>query len=243
MHFYESISGYYDDIFPLDHTQVEFVEASIPGPHDGKAVLDVGCGTGSLALALARDGYRVTGVDLDAAMVELAVQKGRGVSNVHFRQQDMRRLSGAFHRSSLDAILCFGNTLVHLERADVASFCGTGRELLGKDGRLLLQILNYDHILSMRLPGLPAIENDRLRFERIYRYTGTGSIVFRTVLTVKSTGAVLENEVSLYPLKREELEALLKEAGFSHIRFYGNFSRVPFAAGGLPLVVTAGVDG
>ncbi|MFJ5234421.1 class I SAM-dependent methyltransferase [Kitasatospora sp. NPDC088391] len=42
------------------------------GPSD---VLDVGCGTGSLSLLLARRGHRVTGVDLAPRMLELAAAK------------------------------------------------------------------------------------------------------------------------------------------------------------------------
>ena len=41
----------------------------------GPAVLDVGCGTGSLSLLLAETGHRVTGVDLAPAMVERARDK------------------------------------------------------------------------------------------------------------------------------------------------------------------------
>jgi ubiquinone/menaquinone biosynthesis C-methylase UbiE len=44
-------------------------------PDDGADVLDVGCGTGSLALVLAGQGHRVTGVDLSPAMVEQAQRK------------------------------------------------------------------------------------------------------------------------------------------------------------------------
>jgi ubiquinone/menaquinone biosynthesis C-methylase UbiE len=44
-------------------------------PHEPVDVLDVGCGTGSLAVLLAADGHRVTGVDLAAGMVEQARAK------------------------------------------------------------------------------------------------------------------------------------------------------------------------
>ncbi|GLW70879.1 SAM-dependent methyltransferase [Kitasatospora phosalacinea] len=44
-------------------------------PGEGLDVLDVGCGTGSLALLLAEAGHRVTGVDLAPAMVDRARQK------------------------------------------------------------------------------------------------------------------------------------------------------------------------
>ncbi|MEU6948696.1 class I SAM-dependent methyltransferase [Streptomyces sp. NPDC046316] len=43
-----------------------------PGPSD---ILDIGCGTGSLALLLATAGHRVTGFDLAPAMVERAHAK------------------------------------------------------------------------------------------------------------------------------------------------------------------------
>ena len=240
MQFYQSIAEHYDHIFPLDEAQVEFVINSVPRPHHGREILDIGCGTGSLAVALARDGFRVTGVDLDAAMIEIATDKGRGLSGLSFLQLDMRGLSGRFPPSSLDAILCLGNTLVHLkERSDVLSFCRASKDLIKRGGRLLLQILNYDHILDRRLPGLPTIDNDRVRFERIYGYNDDGSIVFRTVLTVQASSVVVENEVLLYPLRKGDIEALLNEAGFTEFRFYGDFRRGPLMPESLPLVVEA----
>jgi hypothetical protein len=152
----------------------------------------------------------------------------------------MRDLSGRFPPSSLDAILCLGNTLVHLEeRSDVLSFCRTSKDLIKRGGRFLLQILNYDHILARRLPELPTIENDRVRFERIYRYHDDGPILFRTVLTVRATGSVVENEVFLYPLRKGEIGAMLSEAGFAEIRFYGDFRKAPLMPESLPLIVEA----
>jgi glycine/sarcosine N-methyltransferase len=240
MDFYESIADHYDDIFPLDEAQVGFVKGVFPPPYTGREALDVGCGTGNLAVALAHEGFRITGIDLDAAMAERAAEKGRGLPRLDFRQMDMRNLSREFRLSSFDGVLCFGNTLVHIEkRRDIFSFFQGARGLLREGGRLLLQILNYDHILANHLPGLPTIENDRVRFERIYRYADTGPIVFKTVLTVKASRSVLVNEVLLYPLRKDEIGTLLKEADFAETRFYGDFRRGPLLPESLPLVVEA----
>lgn len=240
MQFYQSIAEYYDYIFPPDEAQVEFVRALIPLPYEGKGILDIGCGTGSLAVALGRDGFRVAAIDLDAAMVEQGIAKGRGLPSLSFQQMDMRDLSGRFSQASFDGILCFGNTLVHLkEHVDVLGVCRTSKALLKNAGKFLLQLLNYDHILLKRLPGLPTIENDRVRFERIYRYKRDGSIAFRTILTVKATGLVVDNEVPLYPLRKDEVEAILTDAGFSQVRIYGDFRGGPLTPVSLPLVVEA----
>jgi glycine/sarcosine N-methyltransferase len=157
-----------------------------------------------------------------------------------FMQMDMRDLSKRFAPASFDAILCFGNTLVHLEkRSDVLSLCRAVKGLLKQGGRFLLQILNYDHILSARLPGLPAIDNDRVHFARIYHYNDDGSITFRTILTIRASGSVLEAEVPLYPLPKGVVLALLRDAGFSEILVYGDFRRGQLAPQSLPLVVEA----
>ncbi|MFE3448853.1 class I SAM-dependent methyltransferase [Nonomuraea sp. NPDC059194] len=47
-------------------------------PAPPSSVLDVGCGTGSLALLLAEEGHTVTGVDLSPRMAELARKKLAG---------------------------------------------------------------------------------------------------------------------------------------------------------------------
>jgi len=55
----------------LADTQEEVV-ADFLGPVEGRAILDVGTGTGRAALSLARRGARVTGVDASAEMLRVA---------------------------------------------------------------------------------------------------------------------------------------------------------------------------
>ncbi len=56
-----------------------------------RTVLDLGCGTGSHALRMARRGYAVTGIDLSAEMLRRAHAKAEGAGlAVDFRQGDVR---------------------------------------------------------------------------------------------------------------------------------------------------------
>jgi ubiquinone/menaquinone biosynthesis C-methylase UbiE len=64
-------------------------------PIAGRRALDVACGTGTLALLLADDGWDVTGLDGSAAMLDQADAKAENMAtlgHVAFIQGDMRKL-------------------------------------------------------------------------------------------------------------------------------------------------------
>ncbi len=238
--FYSSVSGYFDEIFPLNPVQLEFVRSEL-GSLDELYFLDVGCSTGKLADELGRMGALGVGIDLNEEMIRGAKEKFSSAT-LSFKKLNMLDISRAFPDNYFDAVLCFGNTLVHLDSGtEVRHFLNQVVRLLKPGGKFLLQILNYDYILDQEISELPVIETSQIRFTRHYVLPrpGQAKIGFRTSLKDKLNSRELENNVSLLPIRKKELEKLLLVAGFRKLTFYSGFGREPYAADRLPLVVVA----
>jgi SAM-dependent methyltransferase len=90
-------------------TPPEVVEA-IEGPQrlePGRA-LDLGCGTGTNALYLARHGWFVVGVDFSSLAISSARRKAEWVSGVTFVEGDVTRLSSLGVEGPFDLVLDIG---------------------------------------------------------------------------------------------------------------------------------------
>lgn len=238
--FYSSVSRYYDEIFPFNTSQLAFIQAEA-GSVDERYFLDVGCSTGKLANALCQLGALGVGIDLNDDMIAEAKTKYSSVS-LNFRKMNMLHLTRIFPRSYFDFVICFGNTLVHLDSMmELKTFLADASGLLKPGGKLLLQMLNYDYILDKQISELPLIENDHVHFTRQYVLPAAGGekIEFRTGLTVKSSDTYLANSTLLLPVRKRELERLLYTAGCKQLQFYAGFDRAPYSGDHLPLVVVA----
>lgn len=118
----------------------------------GGRVLDLACGTGAVALRLAREGYEVLGVDCSEAMLRQARGKSAGVKNAPvWLQQDMRAL--ALNRQ-VDLVTCFYDSLNYiLSLAEMKQvFLGVREALV--PGGLFLFDLNTLFALAHHWDGL-----------------------------------------------------------------------------------------
>lgn len=145
---FASVAGCYDRWVgwePRLQKELPFLLSSLPG---GCSVLDVGCGTGAHARALAAAGYRVTGLDFSAAMLAQARAASPEGPAVEWIEGDITDASLLGDRR-FDAVLALGNVVPAFGEADAVR---RGVEAMvahvSPGGRLLLQYLNGERIRS-----------------------------------------------------------------------------------------------
>ncbi|NPA35493.1 MAG: class I SAM-dependent methyltransferase [Chlorobi bacterium] len=239
MPFYSTIAKAYDELFPLNPNQTDFVESSFGGSVAGKHLVDAGCGTGSLAIMLARRSARVFAFDSDEQMIKTALEKQPQALNLKFKQGELIGELYAFMHDDIDAVICFGNTLVHLTNIEkTEQFIKRSSEVLKPGGKLLLQIVNYARVLNNKVDSLPDIETGRFKFIRKYKFRPDRLIDFKTLLTDKISGERIENNVCLYPLQKDELEQIINKY-FKILVFYGDFKKSPFSDESFHLIAEA----
>lgn len=220
MGFYEELSRWYDEIFPVSAAEMAFTAAQIA---QARHVLDLGCGTGNKTVHLALADREITALDLDEGMIVRARQDNAR-PGITYTAMDMREAGSRFSPQSFDAMLCLGNTLVHLDGPmAIGAFFRSLHPLLVPGGPFLIQILNYDRILDTAAAHLPPLESDHVLFTRRYEAEGD-RLHFITALTLKETGQTWENDVLLYPLRKVELRRCLQDAGFAEPAWHGSFA-------------------
>ncbi|WP_304222973.1 bifunctional 2-polyprenyl-6-hydroxyphenol methylase/3-demethylubiquinol 3-O-methyltransferase UbiG [Gracilinema caldarium] len=243
--FYEDLLEYYDDIFPLEEDRITFIETLIPRqPGASPKILDVGCATGSTAVALIKKGYTVTGIDLNAAMIQSANRRNpEPKTNGRFLQMNMLEAADFFPPNSFDGILCLGNTLAHLRDAqEIGSFISKIRKLLKGGAPFIFQVINYGLVLDKKLQGLPDVITSRCRFVRRYDpIPGEQALRFTASLYSSTDQLVFKDETRLYPIRAAELKTLLQESGFGTIEYYKDFSGTRFDGTSIALVGIASV--
>lgn len=167
---FERAAGYYDATRTTDPATLaqilELLRTHVAGE---PLVLEVGVGTGQLALPLAAEGVGVVGLDLSPAMMARLVEKADGRSPVALVQGDATRMpfadgvfAGAYARWVLHLIPEWEQVLRELDR------------VVGAEGRVAIEpggfagpfrevFLRFVEVLgdAARPPGLDPVHRDR----------------------------------------------------------------------------------
>ncbi|HEX6425825.1 MAG TPA: methyltransferase domain-containing protein [Acidimicrobiales bacterium] len=134
--FADVYDDWYHDVSDVDAT-VDRV-AALAAPRGGR-VLELGAGSGRLAIPLARRALEVWAVDASPAMVELLRAKP-DAGRVRALVDDMAELSAPGLEGDFGVVLCAFNTLFNLTDTAAQRRClGRVAALLARDGRLVVE--------------------------------------------------------------------------------------------------------
>ena len=136
--------------------ELPFIERQLAAA-GARRVLDVACGTGKHAIALAQRGYDVTGVDLSVAMIDRARANAvaERVDGVRFVVAGFGMLAERT-KAGFDAVLCLGNSLPHVltEQALEATLDDMAA-VLRPGGLLFIQSRNMDAVIERQARWMP----------------------------------------------------------------------------------------
>jgi len=204
-------------------------------------VLDVGCGTGALACAMAARGHAVTGVDPARGMLEIARSRPGGEA-VRWIESDAAGLSveGRF-----DLIVMTGHVFqVFLTDADIHATLTALRSRLAPGGRLGFETRN---------PTAEAWRDWTAEAtRRTLQVDGVGAVetcvdvtdVALPLVTFDTRVRFPDGAVSVSPstlrfVARDELAGHLSDAGFTDVEWYGDWDGSPIKPDSPEIIVVA----
>lgn len=217
--FYQAFADKYDQIFPLKRQTLQFLDTVF---HNANTVLDIGCATGTYANHLAHKNRHVLGIDLSDTLIDYA-NKQKPNDFVRYQVRDMTTLHEQAH---YDGLYSIGNTIVHLNGLDaVQAFIKQCYKALKPNGKMVIQLLNYDQIIDQNIHALPVIKTPNLSFKRTYQFVDD-YVRFETTIT--SDHKTVSQSTLLYPIRYEALLKALNNAGFKKIQAHDGFTDKPY---------------
>ena len=229
---YEFLAGCYDRFTYdvdyaawADYIEQHFRKRGLPG----KTVLDLACGTGSLTRELALRGYEMIGVDLSAEMLAEAAEKNRNVGEISpmFLCQPMEKLD---LYGTIDACVCCLDSVNYVTRPKALQRAFERVHLFLMPGGLFLFDINSPEKLR-GLDGQVFIDERedlfcvwRAEYSERRRICSYGFDLFWREGDAWSRACEEHEEYAYEP---EEIEAYLRQAGFTSVKRYGERTMRP----------------
>ena len=193
----------------------------------GASVVDLGCGHGRHALALARRGHGVLGIDAVAGFVErakdAAARDGLGAEFVH---ADLRAFT--LERPSFDGAICLFDAFGWFDDEGQRAVLRNALGMLVPGGRLLLDVRTREFVTRLAPVGLTETGDGAMMIDR-QRFDLESGRLIDTRTTVRD-GRTKTVSFSMRIYAYTELRAMLEGVGFEVERVYGGYDGAALSA-------------
>jgi SAM-dependent methyltransferase len=192
----------------------------------GNAVLDLCCGPGRFSAALARRGFRVTGVD----STEFLLAKARALAaseglNVEWVREDMRRF---VRPQAFDLVINMFTSFGYFDdKGEDLAVLRHIHESLRPGGVFLIDVMGKERIARVFQPTTSEeLPDGTLRIQRVEVFDDWTRLRNEWLLIRGETVRRFRFHHTLY--SGQELRTLLEQAGFPEVRLYGSLTGEPY---------------
>lgn len=211
------------------------------GGRNTAKLLDVACGSGRHALALAKKRLSVTGLDIaegELKTLEAAAKKAK--VSVRTICADMRNLGELTERlGTFDGAYIFGNAIGYMDPDTLAEFFENLAELIREGGRLVFDTAMLAETLLHRFEDTVAIDAGTLKVVIDNDYDVFQSRLVTTHTYTQADGSTLTKRYAHWVLTTRELINLVEDAGFEIEQLLGDTEGSPFEVNDPRLLVVA----
>jgi len=222
----DAIADVYDDWY-ADVSDVEGTVDTIAALAGGGPVLELGIGTGRLALPLAAAGVEVHGIDASPAMVDRLRSKPGG-DVIPVVVGDMAASLPSVERGFAVVFVAF-NTLFNLTEAGAQERClALVAQALKPDGVFVVEaFVPADDTVASGV-DVRRIESDEVVLS-VFRRAGGDDVVTGSLVSLSSGGGVRLRPWAIRPHAPAQLDAMAAAAGLELVERRGGWHGEPFS--------------
>lgn len=212
--------------FVIEHLKLK------PGAH----VLDVPCGTGRHSTALAKHGYRVTGIDISPDSILVAKQTSQDLGDqLVFINDDMRNINS---RCEFEGGFCLGDSFGYFDFGASETFIEALARALKPGSRLLIDTSSVAEVLIPNLRKEEEFELDGKTVILSNIYHAESSCLESIFSTTESSQRQAHTELR-WIFTAGEITRMLGKAGLLVAGLYGSLAGEAFELGANRLLILA----
>lgn len=223
MNIYETRALYNQNMSPDQQTKFLEFYKHVFGEYNIKSIHDCSIGAGGTTLPLAKLGYKISGSDLSESLLKKAKENFSSAGfDVELLTSDFRSLDRVLP-DTYDCIISTGNSLPHVNNADVRSFIESIASKINQNGLIFVDMRNWDKILndrpifSARDPFVMTNEEHTSLYQ-IWNWHDDQSVDFTFATSTDKNGkhekTTFTYAPTYYPLKYKDYEKILNDCGF-----------------------------
>src|SRR3989344_980402 len=201
---------------------------------NSRTILDIGCGTGMHAIALAKEGFNVVGIDRSNRMVYEASERIKSLPDkvrqrVKFIHTEYKNLSQALSGRVFDAGIFMGGSLEHI--ANPLQALKEVDKVMSKNAVYVCQAANYEKVINVNKRffsfsiGKSSYGEEReLAVLRFYDPKEKGFLTQNLSIFARGENKWVfrgMNSMAVVDLDKQSITSLFKKIGFPKMSYYG----------------------